>query len=94
MLVRQIEEVQPSDDLCERQTNQPERGQRRDDAKDKRADQSVLQCLVMLTGRKTEHHDGHDHGVVRAQKSFQNNENADSEQVSPLEHPEIIPGID
>ncbi len=48
----------------------------------------------MLARRKPEHHHRHHHGIVCAQKSLENDEHADGGQISPLEHPEIIPGID
>ena len=61
-----------------------DRQQRRRDPECKPANQSVAKGLGVLLPRKTQHHDGHDEGVVGAQQALEGDESADGYEVSKL----------
>jgi len=83
--VGQVQQVETADQLHPRQLNQVDRQERRDDAHGESADQPVAQRLLVLAARQPQDHDGHDEGVIRAQQTFERDEQTDGDEIRRLD---------
>ena len=82
VLPRQIEQIPAADELHPGDTHQVDGQQRRDDPEDERAHHAVAERLLLLAARQAENHDRHDQGVVRAEQSFEEDEEPDGNEIA------------
>ncbi len=81
----QVGQVQAAEQFDPRDLNQVDREQRRDESKGKPSDEPVMQRLLVLLLRQSQHHDGHDERVVGAEQAFEHDEHADGDEVGKVE---------
>jgi hypothetical protein len=82
--VGQIQQVQPTEQLHQNQTNEIHGQQRGQHPKNKAADQAVLKRWLVLTARQPEHHDRHDQRVIGAEQPFKCHQRADGDEIPRL----------
>jgi hypothetical protein len=84
--VREIQEVESSEEFHPDHPHQVHRQQRGDDAERKCANEAVVERGAMLALGQAEHHHRNDEGVVGAEQSFESDEKSDGDEVGRLNH--------
>src|SRR3954447_7967262 len=82
--VREMQQVQPAEQLHPFDPDQIGREQRREDAECERADEAVPQRLLLIAPGKAEDHHGQDERVVGAEQPFEQHQQPDGHEISGL----------
>ena len=91
VIERQPQQVRRANQHHELNLDEIDSQQDRDDAKAERADDAVLQRFALLPFGKAENENCQHHRVVRAEETFERDQQGDGDEIRCLTVPELLP---